>query len=145
MLPEQRRCLRCKALYDEDGDSQCRYHPGVYGGGISGLPSLGRVGWSCCSTWDEHAAGCNYGQHYPSGELGPVTNGLRQRQIGQRHTLHPKMAGAGERGVAAGSRAESSTGMYVVSVGDSIASVSMKCGVRRDLLLKVTPEPLFST
>ena len=148
------RCVRCRELYDEFTESPCRYHPGVYGGGVVGLPSLGRVGWSCCSAADELAPGCNLGKHYPSGILGSPSNGLRQRRTasgssdGRTAASLQVPRAEDERSGAASSSATSSSatsGIYVVGVGDSIATVSMKSGVRRDQLIKVllfaAPQP----
>ena len=159
---QEARCVRCRAIYQLGADDErCQYHPGVYGmGGGTGSEAVGvAVGWSCCSG-DKASPGCVITEHCPvaavPGELGDLSGGTSMRWRGGSASGPAAPSGgtasATTQGGGSSAGASSSTGgsaaaegVYVVSAGDSIASVSMKLKIPRDKLIKVRPPPAHAS
>ncbi|KAL1529592.1 hypothetical protein AB1Y20_000535 [Prymnesium parvum] len=117
-------------------------------GGGTGREAVGiAVGWSCCNA-DEGAPGCALGEHNPvasvSGELSDLRTGATLRRRAGSHVISSTPNGSSMTVDTSRSNASHTSGAarssdrdtYVVGVGDSIASISMKVKVPRDKLIK---------
>ena len=123
-------------MYEEDREAECVFHPGRYQGGLSAKPPHGPVGWTCCSATSEKATGCKTVSAHLRCEattqaldsFGPADEGVRRRRDarGVAPVIDPPPLAKKATGVP------SEAVSYSVCVGDTLASVALKHGMRVD-------------
>ena len=138
------RCKRCMKHYDESECTPCMHHPGRFQGGPTASPPHGPIGWTCCNASDERSRGCaKHATHLrceitaralasfdaPATEGGLVA-GLRQRS--KRDTSNVVSPTA-----AAVPLPSDCTDFYEVGLGDTLASVCLRHGMRRHELMRL--------
>ena len=128
------RCVRCHRMYEEDREAECVFHPGRYQGGLSAKPPHGPVGWTCCSATSEKATGCKMVSAHLRCEataqaldsFGPADEGMRRRKDARGVVPVIDAPPVAKKGVP------SEAVSYSVCVGDTLASVALKHGMRVD-------------
>ena len=130
------KCSRCGRMYADDDRSSCYYHPGTHRGNPQQI-ALTLSGWSCCNVLAADARGCRLAAtHTPC----PKTAAALAR-FPQSDVCLPA-DGARRRGAAEEREPPVVEGVVVdlithtVTVGESVASIALKYGMRRDQLVK---------
>ena len=138
------RCKRCMKHYDESECTPCMHHPGRFQGGPTASPPHGPIGWTCCAASEERSRGCAKHATHLRCEITaralasfdvPVTEGgfvagLRQRS--KRDTSNVVSPTA-----AVVPLPSDCTDWYEVGLGDTLASVCLRHGMRRHELMKL--------
>ena len=146
------RCRRCYTMYDEAEQSPCHYHSGKFLGGNSvGFihGPHGPIGWTCCGATEARALGCKQrpshlrceateralatfaGEQDPTVTVDAATGGLRQRK-GQNESCGPGTVA----GKAPPPGVHPDAVEYEVCMADTVASVCLRHGMRRDQLMR---------
>lgn len=138
------RCKRCMKHYDESECTPCIHHPGRFQGGPTASPPHGPIGWTCCNASEERSRGCAKHATHLRCEItaralasfdasvtgGGLVAGLRQRS--KRDTSNVVSPT-----VAAVPFPYDCTDFYEVGLGDTLASVCLRHGMRRHELMKL--------
>ena len=127
------KCSLCGVMYADDDRSSCYYHPGDHRGNPQiGVALGGLSGWSCCKNMARDARGCRLAAtHTPC----PTTAAALARfpqsadRPAARTDAEPPPVAVVE-GVPLGLIT------HTVTVGESVGTIALKYGMRRDQLVK---------